>query len=527
MLVTLGFIISAVVANQCAKITYRKEINDLTEAEWEVYQSTILKATKIKNANGLSIWEQAASNHNQLHLEIHNNCRFFYWHRQFITDVERQLQAINPQFFFPYWDSPTVYNQVDQSKIWSKIGRNGSPIQGDMFKNAALYENGMYRPLTRDFTSLNGQLPSAQTYADVFQQSLANGGYSLWSDRMELWHGSLHIYVAGASGQMMTMSSPLDPMFYMHHVHLDLMFVQAQAGWKAANFGPNGQVGGLYNGNQKCSYDTKIPGYGNLKIGNIVEVRDMCVDYVLPGRKVPEVTTTVTTKTTIATTSTNPITSTSSTSTPSLTSTSATSVVTDAIITTTLVTGTQSAILATSTNILNSLSLYPTITIATITTTTTTTTTTEPTYVSSCTALPTSVPVQPLPQTYDDLKSCPPPLPDSWLRMMVGPNGNLTSLREKANRIHLDCQNLIKKIEKGVSPELPYFPIAQRPSITYNAKSDPITPVSPVTPKVVEQVKPVAPNVDSQNQSPSNYPIASNAFTQTPLFVIGLLTLLL
>lgn len=545
-----------VTAQQCSKVTVRKEVNDLTDAEWDTFISTIQQAQTQRDPNtGLTLWEQAADLHNSLSGSIHWNCVFFFWHRLFLQQMEQKLQEINPNFFFPYWDSSREWDRADESIVFQRVGRNGMPVSNDIFNGAALI-GSKNTPLRRDYSSLNGKLVALETYNDLFTQSLTNGGFEKWSQDAELSHGVLHISVAGVDGQMKTMWSPLDPIFYMHHGHMDYLWMQAQAGWKSANLGDGAQYGGKPIAGEVCGPDTELPGYSN-KLSDVVEIRSLCVVYANPGQIVtPESTvpttqnpttttraTTTTTARTTTTTTTRAITTTNARTTTTTTTTSVagnpftTSIVTifngnanlggwvDETITmettsqsakettvarttvettrgtsTGLTTSKPTPYRTTSTNMFGTLTKTATNSYATSSRGSYSTNTGNParnptstaqhtidygnTYssmenhstigtntqlpptISPTYALPTQVPVYNYPTGYKKIDRCPPPLPDSWLRMAR----NGSSIEEDQNRMYNACLSLVERVKNGedIRP-MPLFDPQDRPDIVHEA----------------------------------------------------------
>ena len=82
--ISVALVAGLAIAQNCGRTTTRKEVNDLTDAEWNVIVETIQKAQTTRDPNsptGLSIWEEAARVHDQLSPQIHWNCVFFPWHR--------------------------------------------------------------------------------------------------------------------------------------------------------------------------------------------------------------------------------------------------------------------------------------------------------------------------------------------------------------------------------------------------------------------------------------------------------------
>lgn len=57
-----------------AGITIRKEVRDLTKAEWEVFTSTIVTALKFKDEGmNNSIWIEHVNLHRGIYNKMHNN----------------------------------------------------------------------------------------------------------------------------------------------------------------------------------------------------------------------------------------------------------------------------------------------------------------------------------------------------------------------------------------------------------------------------------------------------------------------
>ena len=131
--------------------------------------------------------------------------------------MEKRLQTINPAFAFPYWSSGRDAANPLSAPQWNFIGTNGSPVQGDVFGGKALLDtlNGGTKPLERDYTTMQG-LPTNSLWTGIYQQTLTTGGFAPFAQLMETNHGTLHVIVGGANGQMTTYCSPTDPVFYMY-----------------------------------------------------------------------------------------------------------------------------------------------------------------------------------------------------------------------------------------------------------------------------------------------------------------------
>jgi tyrosinase len=202
----------AAVFSQCRKVTTRYEVHDMTDADVKVYKDTIRKAltTADPDVPNMSIWEAAANLHNTAAADIHNSAAFLFWHRLFVSTVEKKLQAINPDFYFPYWDSSREWNRYQNSRAL-KITDMSDTI------------------LALNRAPSNSRLPAPETLAYHFQTSISSGqGFDYYYRALEVIHGNLHVAVGG---QMATMDSPRDPLFYMHHGNIDYEWSKCQAAW--------------------------------------------------------------------------------------------------------------------------------------------------------------------------------------------------------------------------------------------------------------------------------------------------------
>jgi hypothetical protein len=68
----------------------------------------------------------------------------------------------------------------------------------------------------------------------------------------------------------------------MHHGHIDLMWLRAQAGLTKSGLPASSQFGGVTWDNQQCTANTKLPGYNNY-MGQVMDLGRLCVRYSLRG----------------------------------------------------------------------------------------------------------------------------------------------------------------------------------------------------------------------------------------------------
>lgn len=177
----------------------------MTQFDWDVYTTTLQAAVVTTEETPISIWVEAAAFHAKLYNKIHNNCEFLFWHRLFITDVERKLQLINPLFFWPIWNEGICalinigldHNVIETSPHWAFTGTSGMPVPDGLFAYRNLsstsfdasqsfsssdYKSlnagtGTWNFLVRNFTmdDLNNALPGNELFATFFDKSTKEG----------------------------------------------------------------------------------------------------------------------------------------------------------------------------------------------------------------------------------------------------------------------------------------------------------------------------------------------------------------
>jgi tyrosinase len=160
---------------------------------------------------------------------------FLAWHRQFIAQFERRLQAANADVTLPYWDwikdpePPTPLSDPQLLERWS--------VQRDQFR-AALMPTQMMVDAAKALPDFVG-----------FQQAI------------EKAHDGVHNAIGGDMG---TARSPNDPVFFLHHANIDRLWTEWQSQHPGAN-PPNGsevlQPPPLFGVEVSSVLDTQALGY--------------------------------------------------------------------------------------------------------------------------------------------------------------------------------------------------------------------------------------------------------------------------
>ena len=236
--------------------------------------TTIEKAAMtIEPGANHTIWELGLVKHKELSVQMHGgNPMFGYAHRMFLRWFEEKLQQINPKFAFFYWDSGNEFSTWSKSKIWNYLGSQQGKVQIKGF-NGTVFSSLNNSQLQRQcITSKNP--PPSEYYVELWEKS-KDKGYSDYSKQLEYAHGVMHNLVGGTGGQMSRLeTAPLDPIFYPHHAYVDYTLLKAQLLWAEGNYpleksyGPN------------LTLTTKLPGFPDKDIGDVLDVADICVSYV-------------------------------------------------------------------------------------------------------------------------------------------------------------------------------------------------------------------------------------------------------
>ena len=166
----------------------------------------------------------------------HNGPAFLPWHREYLRRYEEALAAVDPSVSVPYWnwglgaDAETLDLFHDD-----RIGPLGGPVTSGYFAEAATPQNPLgwtiHPDLRRHVSALRrtgtldvGSLPSQAAVSEA----LGKARFSTFRPALEggrglnAPHGGMHNGVhRWIGGDMAAMSSPNDPIFFMHHAQID------------------------------------------------------------------------------------------------------------------------------------------------------------------------------------------------------------------------------------------------------------------------------------------------------------------
>ncbi|MET0863293.1 MAG: tyrosinase family protein [Nakamurella sp.] len=187
---------------------------------------------------------------------------FLPWHRAFLWEFETLLLELNPAVGgLPYWwwqsEARLNNGKPKLSRIWTTdlMGPDGDPATDNRvltgpFKDwqAVIYDNtsdgfltrdspGLIRKLGRDPAGATSTLPTEAQITELYTHAVYDiAPYDKTTDsfrnRLEGWifgprlHNQVHRWVGG---DMLAGTSPNDPVFWLHHANIDLIW------WKWQN----------------------------------------------------------------------------------------------------------------------------------------------------------------------------------------------------------------------------------------------------------------------------------------------------
>jgi tyrosinase len=151
---------------------------------------------------------------------IHRSSHFLPWHREFLLRFEHALQEHHPDVTIPYWDST-----VDTSP--------SDPLWDNNFLGQFNSAWGLQRVLGLD------TLPTPQQV----ETNQERGTYdAFWPELETVIHNPPHRWVGGV---MARAASPGDPVFYLHHCWIDLLWTRWQLAHPGVPFVSSGAGVGL------------------------------------------------------------------------------------------------------------------------------------------------------------------------------------------------------------------------------------------------------------------------------------------
>lgn len=201
-------------------VRVRKNANKLTPAERDRFVAAFAQL----NNHGAGRFSDFRDMHTAVSSpQAHGAPGFLPWHRAYLLDLERFLQAIDPSVTLPYWRfdqaAPNIFN-LNFLGVSDPLGTvNFSPANPLRFWVTDGVPGINRRPLFPTNTAPPGLLTEAQTLAlgNLFKNFRNMEGNP---------HGSAHVSFGGSISQIPTAAK--DPLFFLLHCNVDRLWAKWQ-----------------------------------------------------------------------------------------------------------------------------------------------------------------------------------------------------------------------------------------------------------------------------------------------------------
>lgn len=249
----------------------------LTIDEKVQYARTVLELKR------RGLYDRYVTEHAEISYYAHGGPSFLPWHRHFLWLFEQDLQSITPGLTIPYWD--WTVDRSPTSSIWGSgfMGPNGEPGDGQVLGGPFAYRRSGWTCITAGGISVPPYLrrrfgpDSGLPTTDQVNECLAQTPYDgpPWNSQSEpsfrnFLEGVIHNPVHGwVGGNMAVLSSPNDPVFFVHHCSTDRLWALWQQ-WNPDSYQP--KSGGPQGQNQP---DLMYPWDGSGPDGSRVSIADV------------------------------------------------------------------------------------------------------------------------------------------------------------------------------------------------------------------------------------------------------------
>ncbi|RKP19196.1 Di-copper centre-containing protein [Rozella allomycis CSF55] len=208
-------------------IRIRKEIRDMTNAELEALKNAInvMRSTSTGNRTE-TIYDYIVKVHLDYVPIAHNTPQFLPWHRLYVLYVEDILRQIDPTVTIPYWDWGVDAARPLNSVVFSDKYFNIRPgPQGDC-SFRVIYPR--VHCVVRNYNANNfTTFINSETLQSIASDT--EGDYGSFRETIEfIPHAVVHSGVGGVNGDMTSMMSPNDPIFWLHHSMIDKIWADWQ-----------------------------------------------------------------------------------------------------------------------------------------------------------------------------------------------------------------------------------------------------------------------------------------------------------
>lgn len=214
----------ALLGKQDLMVRVRKDANLLTTVERNRY----LAALATLNGAGGGLYVDFRDMHvaGQPDDQAHRGPGFLSWHRSYLLDFERELQAIDPEVSLPYWRfdraAPNLFTRAFMGVGvggWARFSPGNPMTNWVAMGNPGVQRGNGVGPTT---------VPPLRTEAQTLALGAAFGGFAEMQGNP---HGTAHNSHGGGWIINPTVA-PRDPLFFLLHCNVDRLWAKWQWSYK-------------------------------------------------------------------------------------------------------------------------------------------------------------------------------------------------------------------------------------------------------------------------------------------------------
>jgi tyrosinase len=250
-------------------VRIRKNANGLTAGERDRFLSAFAKFNLTQSnpnyQNFLDMHNTAANT--QIHTTVQGNTRysFLLWHRNFILDLERQLQKIDASVSLPYWKFDEPAPNLFTADFMGADGGTGSLYfnpTNPLITWAIAGKIGVIRQPLFNVQTSGGNIPGAGPLLTQSDTLSLGTSFMLFSALENNPHGYAHECFASSGPLTDITRAPQDPLFFLLHCNVDRLW----ALWQTVNSRYD-----LTNPDTYPHSGAYIPGVSQQTIGDYLE----------------------------------------------------------------------------------------------------------------------------------------------------------------------------------------------------------------------------------------------------------------
>ena len=289
-------LLAACVYGQCANMYQRREWRTLSNSDRTRFINAV-KQSKQPMSDGISFYDKVVHLHVARAGEIHNTANFFPWHRLYLFLFESYLRrVVDSGVALPYWNSAIDSQAPELAEFFDDdssigFGRNGQGRDMCILTGAFAGWQTTY-PATKCLRRQWAETDRIGTLygVDQIQNMMATStNYPAFNAVMyRAPHAQLHNSIGGPVGDLTTMGSPNDPVFWLFHTFLDKLW----ADWQQLDSNGVMDYGGFNTDGTAASLNDALPGIlaknkndlsapaGPVPVSKVMDISKLCYQYV-------------------------------------------------------------------------------------------------------------------------------------------------------------------------------------------------------------------------------------------------------